>query len=87
MKIKMDLYNHSNYLLQKHDDETLVPCSVWGPTCDGIDHIVSEMSLPRLPCGEWLVWPEMGAYTLVAAGTFNGFPVPKVTVVVPRHTW
>ncbi|XP_045127465.1 ornithine decarboxylase-like [Portunus trituberculatus] len=74
-------------LLEKHDEETHVPCSVWGPTCDGIDQIASEISLPRLPCGEWLVWPEMGAYTLVAAGTFNGFPVPKVFVVVPHHTW
>ncbi|XP_063867887.1 ornithine decarboxylase-like [Scylla paramamosain] len=84
------LYDHQKVhavLLKKHDKETHLPCSVWGPTCDGIDHIVSEMSLPRLPCGEWLVWPEMGAYTLVAAGTFNGFPVPKVIVVVPHHTW
>lgn len=84
-------YDHQTVnavLLEDHDDkEPRLPCSVWGPTCDGLDHIVSEKSLPRLPCGEWLVWPEMGAYTLAAAGTFNGFPLPKVIVVVPHHTW
>ncbi|KAK8735220.1 hypothetical protein OTU49_005567 [Cherax quadricarinatus] len=62
-------------------------CSIWGPTCDGLDQVISEIQLPRLSCGDWLVWPEMGAYTLAAAGTFNGFPLPKVHVVVPYHTW
>lgn len=68
-------------------DVPRMPCSIWGPTCDGIDQVVSEIKLPRLDCGDWLVWPEMGAYTLVGASTFNGFPIPKVHVVVPHHTW
>jgi len=29
----------------------------------------------------------MGAYTLAAAGTFNGFLVPKVCAVAQPHTW
>ncbi|XP_045604602.1 ornithine decarboxylase [Procambarus clarkii] len=68
-------------------DEPCFTSSIWGPTCDGLDQVVSKIDLPRLSCGDWLVWPEMGAYTLAAAGTFNGFPLPKVHTVIPYHTW
>jgi len=48
--------------------------SVWGPTCDSIDCVRSMVRLPRgLEIGDWLGWGEMGAYTLCAASTFNGF--------------
>ncbi len=72
---------------KQDDDETLLPCSIWGPTCDSVDQIVPETSLPNMPCGQWLMWPEMGAYTLAKAGTFNGFPIPEVIVVVPYTIW
>lgn len=84
------LYDHQEVypmLLEEQEEEAYMPCSIWGPTCDGLDQVVSEAKLPRLNCGDWLVWPEMGAYTLAAAGTFNGFPLPSVHVVVPHHTW
>ncbi|RSH78330.1 uncharacterized protein EHS24_002049 [Apiotrichum porosum] len=48
--------------------------SVWGPTCDSIDCVRSIVNLPRgVDVGDWLGWGEMGAYTLCAASTFNGF--------------
>lgn len=48
--------------------------SVWGPTCDSIDCVRSVVRLPKgLEVGDWLAWGEMGAYTLCAASTFNGF--------------
>lgn len=85
------LYDHQEVapqlLNEASGDETWMPCSIWGPTCDGLDQIVSEAKLPTLNCGDWLMWQDMGAYTLAAAGTFNGFPVPKVHVTVPHHTW
>lgn len=71
----------------KGPEESYTSCSIWGPTCDGLDQVVSEAKLPQLACGDWLAWPEMGAYTLAAAGNFNGFPLPTVHVVVPHHTW
>jgi hypothetical protein len=37
--------------------------------------------------GDWLVFNNMGAYTVAAAGTFNGFPVPKVHCVADVNTW
>lgn len=85
------LYDHQVVyprLLEDVDPhEPYMPCSIWGPTCDGLDQVLSGAKLPRLNCGDWLVWLEMGAYTLASAGTFNGFPLPKVHVVVPHHTW
>ncbi|XP_047497390.1 ornithine decarboxylase-like [Penaeus chinensis] len=85
------LYDHQEVypmmLEDKGPEESYTPCSIWGPTCDGLDQVVSEAKLPQLACGDWLVWPEMGAYTLAAAGGFNGFPLPSVHVVVPHHTW
>lgn len=48
--------------------------SVWGPTCDSIDCVREVVHLPRgVEVGDWLGWGEMGAYTLCAASTFNGF--------------
>ncbi|GMK54584.1 hypothetical protein CspeluHIS016_0111700 [Cutaneotrichosporon spelunceum] len=48
--------------------------SVWGPTCDSIDCVRQIVHLPGdTEVGDWLGWGEMGAYTLCAASTFNGF--------------
>ncbi|XP_068241472.1 ornithine decarboxylase 1-like [Palaemon carinicauda] len=84
------LYDHQTVhpeVLKDSAEEDHMPCSIWGPTCDGLDQVVSDIKLPRLDCGDWIVWHDMGAYTLVAAGTFNGFPLPKVHVAIPHHTW
>ncbi|XP_063846919.1 ornithine decarboxylase-like isoform X2 [Scylla paramamosain] len=78
---------HFLLIKKQDDDETVLPCSIWGPTCDSADQVVPETSLPNMPCGQWLMWPEMGAYTLAKAGTFNGFPIPEVIVVVPYTIW
>lgn len=60
---------------------------MWGPTCDGLDQVVSSVLLPPLDIGDWLVFPDMGAYTLPVASTFNGFPVPKVHAVIDESLW
>lgn len=61
----------------------LWPCSVWGPTCDSIDCILRLTHLPRsLSVGDWLVYENMGAYTLCAASTFNGLETAKVRYTV-----
>ncbi|KAG8229860.1 hypothetical protein J437_LFUL009135 [Ladona fulva] len=63
----------------------LVPSSIWGPTCDGLDRVCEGVLLPRLTVGDWIVFEDMGAYTLVSAGPFNGFPVPCVLTVASEH--
>ncbi|KAJ1678623.1 Ornithine decarboxylase [Spiromyces aspiralis] len=52
---------------------SLHECSIWGPTCDSMDCIVSKTVLPELNVGDWLLFRNMGAYTLCAASQFNGF--------------
>ena len=59
--------------------EPLAPCTIWGPTCDSIDKICEDASLPaRLQVGDWLGFEGMGAYTICAASRFNGFEVSRV---------
>lgn len=65
----------------------LVDSSIWGPTCDGLDQVVSSVLLPTLDIGDWLIFEDMGAYTLPVASTFNGFPVPKVHAVIDEAVW
>lgn len=52
--------------------EQLYKSTVFGPTCDGLDTVLTDYSLPRLRNGDWLVFPNMGAYTLSGASNFNG---------------
>lgn len=52
-------------------------CSIWGPTCDGLDQVLECGMLPELAVGEWVVFENMGAYTVCAASSFNGFQKPK----------
>lgn len=59
-----------------------VRCSIWGPTCDSLDCITSEMYLPFvLNVGDFLYFEEMGAYTRCAASKFNGFSLSEVVYV------
>ena len=53
--------------------------SVWGPTCDSIDCVAPLCMLPEsLAVGDWLGFDNMGAYTVCAASTFNGFQTSKI---------
>ncbi|RMZ42905.1 hypothetical protein AFCA_009469 [Aspergillus flavus] len=49
--------------------------SLWGPTCDSIDQIAKEVVMDgEVKVGDWLVYKDMGAYTMSASSQFNGFP-------------
>ncbi|PSC69452.1 ornithine decarboxylase [Micractinium conductrix] len=48
------------------------PSTVFGPTCDGLDTLLTDYELPELQVGDWLLFPSMGAYTLCGASKFNG---------------
>lgn len=61
--------------------------SVWGPTCDGLDCILEEVKLPELQVGNWIYFPDMGAYTLAAASGFNGMPAPRRFYVCSKEKW
>lgn len=61
----------------------LVTSSLWGPTCDSIDCVMARVKLPGgLQVGDWLGFRKMGAYTICAASSFNGFDRTKVVYTV-----
>jgi len=52
-------------------------CSIWGPSCDGLDQINADLYFSTLAEGDYLIWFDMGAYTSAAASEFNGMPLPR----------
>jgi diaminopimelate decarboxylase len=60
--------------------------TLWGPTCDSMDLIKKDVYLPELEVGEWILFEEMGAYTIAAASQFNGFQLPTMKYLLPIHT-
>lgn len=59
-------------------DEAGSECAFFGPTCDGFDALFKQACRRELKIGEWLIFPEFGAYTNAAATSFNGFQPPLV---------
>lgn len=58
--------------------------TIFGPTCDGLDTVMQNVWLPHLQCGDWLVFPRMGAYTKAAASSFNGFDISGIKTLCVR---
>ncbi|XAR52445.1 Ornithine decarboxylase [Bertholletia excelsa] len=46
---------------------------VYGPTCDSQDVVLRCHEMPELEVNDWLVFGNMGAYTIASASNFNGF--------------
>ena len=61
--------------------EGLLPSVLAGPTCDSIDVIAENLSLPELQIGDLVVGRHMGAYTWASATNFNFFPRARVVVM------
>lgn len=56
--------------------------TVFGPTCDALDTVLTGQQLPELEVGDWLVFPKMGAYTAAAGSNFNGFNTAAIETYV-----
>lgn len=61
--------------------------TVWGPTCDALDQLIETCQLPELQIDDWVVFENMGAYTVPVASPFNGFPLPKIHCYISKDTW
>jgi ornithine decarboxylase len=84
------LYDHAEVkanLLDDHSGEPFYSSSVWGPTCDGLDCILPSCLLPELYNGEWVLFKDMGAYTMCAASNFNGMPKPRCYYMAQEYSW
>lgn len=68
------------------EDTTLFKSSIWGPTCDGLDCVIKECHLPQLNIGEFMVFKNMGAYTISGAVAFNGIPLARC-IYVASTSW
>lgn len=66
--------------LSEFGSETHFESTVFGPTCDGLDTVLVNYPLPDLTVGDWLLFPNMGAYTLAGASNFNGINASDVKV-------
>ena len=83
------LYRNGQFVLnEERDSSPNFACSIWGPTCDSIDLIGKDLSLPEMKIGDWLVFRYMGAYTLSAASGgkgilgFNGFAQTRILYTI-----
>ncbi len=65
----------------------LTVTTLLGRTCDSVDRIATAQKAEELEVGDWLYWPNMGAYTTVTATEFNGFPRPPVKEVALPNTY
>ncbi|GAB0098589.1 Ornithine decarboxylase [Sergentomyia squamirostris] len=92
------LYDHqvvTPHILSRHASDAEgggaevvgVKCSIWGPSCDALDKICDNLTLPQLAIGDVIVFPNMGAYTLPIASAFNGFPIPTVLYFADNDVW
>ncbi|EAZ45539.1 hypothetical protein OsJ_30199 [Oryza sativa Japonica Group] len=54
--------------------------TVFGPTCDSLDTVVTGYQLPEMSVGDWLVFDDMGAYTTAAGSNFNGFATSAIKI-------
>lgn len=52
--------------------------TLFGRTCDSLDMIADSKDMEELEVGDWLWFPNMGAYSSVTASEFNGFPKPPL---------
>jgi hypothetical protein len=60
----------------KVTSHSYISSSVWGSTCDGLNCVLHHTMLPELQVGDRLYFENMGAYTVAAAFSFNGFAPP-----------
>jgi len=58
--------------------------TVFGPTCDSFDLVLENQYFPEMNIGDWFVFKEMGAYTLVGGSNFNGFKLPAIKYHLPE---
>ncbi|WP_083960747.1 type III PLP-dependent enzyme [Methylomonas lenta] len=76
------IFDHCQYHLAAFKQGPTEICTVFGPTCDGLDVITMTDELPsNLECGDLLYSGNIGAYSGATATYFNGFPPAKIVHV------
>lgn len=74
-------------LKETSNDVCLYLSSILGSICDHLDTITEGILLPVLEVGDWILFENMGAYTLSLNNNFNGFPSTKIHFVASEDIW
>ncbi len=73
---------------KKYNRHKKYKSTIFGPTCDIDDMILSNYFIEDLDIGDYLVWKNMGAYTIAAATNFNGInEMSPVEIVVDKEKY
>lgn len=72
------IFGHCEYMPLSDRPEPTEAYTVFGPTCDSVDVITRNASLPKVEENDILLVPNTGAYTNAAATHFNGFDPAKI---------
>jgi ornithine decarboxylase len=78
------IFGHCEYKLISDRPGPLDNYTAFGPTCDSVDVISRDASLPNIEENDILLVPNAGAYTNAAATHFNGFEPAKI-VFLPTN--
>ena len=81
------IVRHLTAFVEQNESNEKFTSSIWGPTCDGLDCIQKSIEMPKLNVGDWLLWKNMGAYTISAAVEFNGLPYGKPIYFMSKQFW
>jgi diaminopimelate decarboxylase len=79
--MKLESFGDSSEEGFKFKPRDLFASTVFGPTCDSIDVVARSVLLPRLVVGDWMYFQNMGAYTMAASSSFNGFTPSEILYV------
>ncbi|XP_069333738.1 antizyme inhibitor 2 isoform X2 [Eulemur rufifrons] len=76
-------------ILQKKSstEQPLYSSSLWGPVADGCDCVAEGLWLPQLQVGDWLVFDNMGAYTVGTGSLLGGTRACRITYAMSRVAW
>ena len=75
------IYDHAVYPLRTLTKGEAKACILAGPTCDSIDVIAENISLPEMDIGDLVVAEMMGAYTAATATDFNSLDRANIVVL------
>ncbi|XP_047649096.1 antizyme inhibitor 2 isoform X9 [Phacochoerus africanus] len=68
-------------------EQPLYSSSLWGPVVDGCDCVAEGLWLPSLHVGDWLVFENMGAYTVGMGSLLGGAQTCRITYAMSRVAW
>ena len=74
-----DHYNPIPEIIENNNNK--YKTTLYGPTCDGLDKILEIDNFPEMNLNEWILFKNMGAYTLAAACNFNCIPFLNTKII------